>query len=115
MHHSEHMHQVSLINWFDIQYPQYAQRLFAIPNGGHRHVAVAAKMKKEGVRAGVPDCFLPVPANGYHGLFIEMKKPDGRTSATQKDWIKYLNSQGYLAEVAFGFEDAKTIVTNYLK
>ena len=31
-----------------------------VPNGGYRHPAIAVKMKLQGVRAGVCDCFLPV-------------------------------------------------------
>ena len=59
----EHESQVAVINWCRMarkDYPE-AQRIFAIPNGGARHVAVAIKLKAEGVRQGVPDLCLPVP------------------------------------------------------
>lgn len=38
--------------------------IFAIPNGGHRHIAVAKKMSAEGVQAGVPDICVAVPRVG---------------------------------------------------
>jgi hypothetical protein len=62
--------------------------LFAIPNGGARHKAIAGKLRAEGVRAGVPDICLPVPRGEYHGLFIELKRPKGgHVSEEQEAWI----------------------------
>lgn len=111
---SEHAEQVSLVQWFDKEFPKLRGRLFAIPNGGHRHPAEAARLKLEGVRAGVPDLFLPVPAGGKHGLFIEMKREKGgRLSPEQKDWLAHLNEQGYRAEVCKGFEAAKAVIQDY--
>jgi len=59
----EHIEQVHLILWTDggeiaDHYPN-ARKIFAIPNGGHRNVVVAGKLKAEGVRAGVPDLCFP--------------------------------------------------------
>ncbi len=56
--------------------------MHAIPNGGARgndsqtNKIRGAMLKAEGVKKGVPDIFLPVPLNGYHGLYIEMKVAD---------------------------------------
>lgn len=112
---SEHTHQVNLIRWFDMAYKQYKGRLFAIPNGGQRNIIVAVKLKSEGVRPGVPDLMLPVPCGGYHGLFIEMKKLKGATNENQKDWNLFLNSNGYLSAICFGFDDAKACISDYLE
>ena len=111
---SEHAHQATLIAWFDKEYPEIGKRLLAIPNGGLRNKTVAMKLKLEGVRPGVPDIFLPVPNWGFCGLFIEMKRLKGNPSPEQKDWIEFLNSQGYHAEVANGCEKAKAIIKDYL-
>lgn len=91
------------------------QLLFAVPNGGQRNVIVAARMKAEGVRAGVPDLFLAVPAFGYNGLFIELKKPKGgRVSDSQTEFISELSEQGYRVTVCHGFIEAKQAIENYL-
>ena len=42
--------------------------LFHIPNGGSRHPREAANLKRQGVKAGVPDLFLPIARGKYHGL-----------------------------------------------
>ena len=45
------------------KYPE-AQLLFHVPNGGKRNAAEAAHLKRQGVKAGVPDLFLPVARGG---------------------------------------------------
>ena len=72
---SEHDEQAALFEWATWHTSQCPELglLFAIPNGGHRHPVVAARLKAEGVRAGVPDICLPVARKGYHGLFVELK------------------------------------------
>lgn len=89
--------------------------LYAIPNGGFRHKAVAGKMRAQGVRAGVPDFNLDVPRGAYHGLRIELKRRVGGTvSDAQKLWIAWLNNQGYLAIVCRGWEEARDTLVEYL-
>ena len=111
---NEHEHQVAVIKWFDLQYSAHAGRLFAIPNGGQRHVVVASKLKAEGVRRGVPDLFLPVPLKDWCGLFVEMKNGKGRPTPEQLDWIDYLNAMGYCAIVCRGFDEAREAITRYM-
>lgn len=91
-------------------------RLFAVPNGGERHKAVAGKLKAEGAKKGVPDVMLPLPSYPYHGLFIEMKKPGELkgTSTDQKDWIRDLRSLGYFAVVRDNWRSAAATIQTYL-
>ena len=49
----EHRIQCACVRWFRLQYPQLNGRLFAVPNGGRRDATTAAKLKAEGVIAGV--------------------------------------------------------------
>lgn len=88
--------------------------LFHIPNGGYRNAAEAVHFKRLGVKAGVPDLFLPYPSNGYHGLFIEMKSQKGRPSALQKEWVEWLNANGYMAVVCYGAGEAINALEVYL-
>src|SRR4051812_28710500 len=71
---TEHALQVAVFMWINQtgqhQFPNL-NLLFAVPNGGLRHIATAANLVAEGVKRGVPDLVLPVPVAPYHGLFIE--------------------------------------------
>lgn len=89
---------------------------FAIPNGGRRNPGEAAHMKRCGVKPGVPDIFIPVPTEKYHGLFVEMKaKHGGRLSNLQHEWIHRLRECGYDARVCFGADEAIRVITEYLE
>ena len=95
--------------------------LHAIPNGGKRNPREGARMKLQGVKAGVPDMCLPVARDGFHGLYIELKRPIVKgeakpvVSPEQKYWIEQLREQGYRAEVCYGWIEAKTLIEEYLK
>lgn len=88
--------------------------IFHIPNGGSRNKAEAAHLKAQGVKPGVPDLFLPVAKQPYHGLFIEMKAEHGRISDHQKEWLTLLSHQGYAIAVCYGFDQAKSVIDSYL-
>ena len=110
---SEHAEQATLVQWLAIAHPTV--RIFAIPNGGRRGKLEAMRLQLEGVSPGVPDLMLPTPRGKHHGLFVEMKRTKGgRISAEQKDWLAYLNAQGYRAVVCKGFEEAKNEIECYL-
>ena len=115
---TEHQEQVSLFQWaahMSGKYPEL-RLMYAIPNGGLRNAVVARKLKAEGVKAGVPDIFLPAARCGYHGLYIEMKRTKGgRLSTEQAQWIADLLNQGYAVYKAEGRVKAKEIIEQYLK
>ena len=109
--------QAALISWARIQAKEIPElvRLYAVPNGGSRHMLEAVNLKRQGVKPGVPDLCLPVPRHGRHGLYIEMKRvKGGTTSKEQKDWIAYLNDAGYVAVVCKGFDEARLAILEYL-
>lgn len=96
-----------LVQWFRKTYPDV--RIFSVPNGGHRHPAVAAKMKATGMASGVPDLFIPA-----WRLWIEMKRAKGGSlSPEQKDWIEYLEGVGYWVIVGKGAESAKQQISAF--
>lgn len=88
--------------------------MFHIPNGGGRNKIEAANLKRQGVKAGVPDICLPVSRNGYHGLWIELKVGKNRTTEHQDEYISFLSAQGYDVAVCYGMEDAAKKIVEYL-
>ena len=125
--HIEDEHQARLFSWAKY-YPiivngelrAISDFMFAIPNGGKRGKFEAARLKAQGVKAGVPDVLLSIPCREYHGLYIEMKRPleKGKSkpviSAEQRTFLDDANSVGYLAVVAYGFEQARLFIKDYL-
>ena len=109
---TETQEQKTLVQWCRCD-PRF-QYLFHIPNetiGGQGWVV---RNRQMGVKSGVPDLFYPVPMNGYHGLFIEMKTRTGRVDKTQTRWIQALTELGYKAVVAHGWEEARDILLEYI-
>lgn len=52
--HAEAVALMRVVRLHEVRWPEL-RLLYAVPNGGDRHPIVAAKMRAEGVRAGVPD------------------------------------------------------------
>lgn len=135
----EHTHQVALFCWAanNVVNDERLQLLHAIPNGGERNKIVAARIKAEGARSGIPDIFLPVPTwfkgdySGrtldYAGLYIEMKRPSaklkrqpkdkwdtGGVSDEQKIMLTRLEQQGYKCVVCYSWYEAANEIKFYL-
>ena len=117
MNASEHQHQSALIQWAELMESKYPELklLHAIPNGGKRDVIGAVNLKREGVKPGVPDLFLPVARGEYHGLFIELKTETGKASTEQLIWIDELIEQKYCATVCHGWGSAAKTIEWYMR
>ncbi len=114
---NEHKEQKALFDWAALAvgvHPELAL-MFAIPNGGYRNKVTAARMKAEGVKAGVPDICLPVARNGYHGLWIEMKSAEGRMKKHQRAFCQRLAGHGYRVVVCWSWDAARREIESYLK
>ena len=114
---TEDEEQEALFRWAEAQSATkpWLKGMFAIPNGGYRAKATAARMKRTGTRAGVPDIFLPVSNGREHGLFIEMKRRKGGTvSSSQKVRMKMLTAEGYRCVVAKGCQEAIDAIMRYM-
>lgn len=127
---SEDAEQAALFQWAALQRSTELRLMFSIPNGGKRDKITAARLKATGVKAGVPDVFLPVARGDFNGLFIELKrrasykpgkmgktivdKAAGVTSDKQDEWAEALTKEGFRVVVAFGWQDAAAALSAYL-
>ena len=115
---TEHGHQAALFCWIALNVDKYPElkRLFHIQNASANRSA-----RVVGVKAGVPDLFLPVKNGRYSGLFIELKRPQsevkkaGKVSKEQDDWIQHLLLQGFGVALCYGWEAARNMLIQYLK
>lgn len=128
---SEHDEQAAVIRWArqaEIIEPRL-WLLHATPNAGKRSKGAGRYMCAEGLKAGVPDLFLPVGTveaygvppgggeaewDGHLGLFIEMKQPGKKPTATQQAWIDALRKQGYRVEICYSADEAIRMLEYYL-
>lgn len=106
---TEHEEQRAFVSWWRKSLPDVL--IYAIPNGGARGIKTGAKLKLEGVSAGVPDLEAPAMA-----LYIEMKRQKGGSvSADQRVWHKYLDECGYTVLTPRGAADAVGQVMAYIQ
>jgi hypothetical protein len=125
--------QCALVRWWadyckTVGIPEFL--LWHTPNsavyGGSKEnrEKMGAMLKRMGQRSGVPDLFLSVAKKktdssawwlGWHGLFIEMKAPDGVLSPAQKIMLPELEKQGYHTAVCWTMEDAQRVIQDYLR
>lgn len=138
MKNIEHLHQVEFVKWAGLQrvdirgLPFYIDCinhegpttlkdfLFAVPNGGNRNAKEAARLKREGVKAGVSDLVLAIPRFGFHGLFLELKQPPAIKGgkavlipANQKEFGKRMSSVGYAVAYCWGWNELRLAVEAY--
>ena len=83
-----------------------------VPNGGHRRKIVAASLKRQGVKSGVPDVLIFAPIQAA----IELKrKSGGSVSANQRKWLDALNDAGWETYTARGADKAIEWLTERVK
>ncbi|MDF0731040.1 VRR-NUC domain-containing protein [Pseudomonas entomophila] len=113
----EGLEQAALMQELQVRFPEAYALIYHVPNGGHRVKAVAAKLKGQGVKAGVPDLVLPMARGGWFGLYIEFKANppfDAPVSPSQDAYLQKLHREGYLAVVCRGSIDAVQTIRSYL-
>lgn len=106
---TEREEQERVIAWAD-NHP-VAHVLHAIPNGQYRK----GQRLEPGLRPGVPDLFLPIASDGYHGLYIELKRTVAwKVDDFQRLWIDKLRANGYQAVICRGADMAIAQIETYL-
>ena len=102
----EHRLQAAVLRFLDVHAARdvYA---FAIPNAARRSPQLAARMKAEGLRAGVADLCIMLP--GCCG-WLELKAGKGGQSDAQKGFEAICNRLMHAYEVAHTLDEAITVL-----
>ena len=108
----EHEHQKIVVAEIRRDFPDVL--IFAIPNAGTASPQRGARLKEEGLLAGIPDLMIARASQGKLGLFVEMKSETGGASPEQKKMIAKLQAEGYAAIVCKGYAAALTAIRAYL-
>lgn len=72
---NEENEQITLFQWAEfaaVRYPEL-ELMYHVPNEGKRSVRTGSRLKKAGLKSGVPDIVLPVARGRYIGLYIEWR------------------------------------------
>lgn len=113
----EGIEQAALFRWMQVRHPLAWKLAYHVPNGGHRVKAVAAKLKAQGVKAGVSDICLPMARGGWFGLYIEFKATPPHAapvSDSQTAFLMAVEQQGYMAIVCRGMDEAMQVIDGYM-
>jgi hypothetical protein len=78
---------------------------FAVPNGGSRNLLEAVNLKRQGLRAGVPDLCI-IPKIGPV-MFIELKSEEGTLSRLQSLWLQNLVEYGCPVRVCRSLDEVQ--------
>ena len=117
MKHLEAEHQKTVVEWArwasrSAKYPML-NMLHCSLNGVKLSKTQAGIAKAQGMLSGVPDLFLPVPKNGYHGLFIEMKYGSNKVTENQEKFLQNAANVGYAVSVCYSANEAIKRIEDY--
>lgn len=116
MKHGEYESQCTVMEWRDYNLKKYPELelLNASANGEKRDKRAGTRLKKSGVKAGMPDLHLPVARGEYHSLYIEMKDGIKPLSKSQKEVKPKLEAQGNAVVVCYSCDQAIEALVMYL-
>lgn len=117
MKHMEADQQKQVVTWArwaskSNKYPML-EMLHCSLNGVKLSAIQASIAKAQGMLSGVPDLFLPVPKNGYHGLFIEMKYGSNKVTENQEKFLQNAANVGYAVSVCYSANEAIKRIEDY--
>lgn len=110
---TEHQIQVALFDWLKLVHPGVFA--FAVPNAAKRSVRLAAYLKAEGLRPGVPDVVIAQPVGRWPGMYLELKSENGVLSVDQEKSLQHLMRAGYACAVAYSIDEARDLIEIYLR
>jgi len=82
-----------------------------VPNERHAKPQYLHKLRRLGVKKGVPDVLILEPMRTIPGVAIELKRRrGGKESPEQRAWIQDLRDRGWVAYCCYGADQAINVV-----
>jgi len=98
------------------RYLDYSKVLWChVANERRTSIQSGDRLKKKGVKSGVPDCLIFNSKGNFIGLALELKVKPNKTTSNQKHWLLELSILGWDCQVAYDFDEAKEIIDKYMK
>lgn len=72
-----------------------------------------ARLKRKGVKSGVPDVMILTPNSKFNGLAIELKIKPNKPTPNQKKWLKSLLKCGWDCYVVYSLDEFLQIIKQY--
>jgi hypothetical protein len=85
-----------------------------VTNEGMIPVHYRAKLKRKGLKNGVPDVLIFEPNKEYNGLAIELKAGYNKPSEYQKEWMQELSQRKWLCYWSNSLDEVINIIELYL-
>lgn len=113
MRHLESSLQKEVVKYLRLELRHIGGIIYAVPNGDKRDAIIGARLKQEGVLAGVADLHILLP--GGKIIFVEMKTKTGSQSDNQKLFQKQVETLGFEYLIWRSIDDAILWVKTNLK
>lgn len=116
---TEHYQQTLLFWLLEVHHPELYRLTSAVPMGEYRSLAAAGRVRAEGGKSSYPDITHDRARGIYHGLKIEMKRPEtttqkhGTATTGQVAYLDLLTSEGYYCPICYSALDALTVILQY--
>lgn len=101
----------AIVDYLKVVGPIYRLWWAHVPNGGSRHPAEAANLKRMGVIAGVADLLI-IPEGGK-AHWLEVKSETGRQQPKQKAFEHAMTALGSPYEIVRSVTDAETVIKKW--
>ena len=111
MAYKEYQLQVAVARYLDVlgvlwMHPANERKTTPIKGG---------RLKKAGVKSGVPDCLIFEPSGDYCGLAIELKVGRNKPSDTQIQFMLDMEKKGWKTAICWDLDSVISLVDEYLK
>lgn len=89
---------------------------FHTPNEAKRSIGLGVKLKRAGLKSGIPDVVIITPTKlGHVGLCIELKVGKNKMTNNQYLWKDKLLNSGWAYFLAYGMDEVESILKKYYR